>query len=74
MDVREVGNGHLSMTLMNSDGTRIKAIAFRSVGTALGDFLTGNLGQTIHVAGNLNLNYWNGSVSTQLRVVDAAIA
>lgn len=74
VDVREVGNGHLSMTLMNSDGTRIKAIAFRSVGTALGDFLTGNLGQTIHVAGNLNLNYWNGSVSTQLRVVDAAIA
>ena len=74
VDVREVGNGHLSMTLMNSDGTRIKAIAFRSVGTALGDFLTGSLGQTIHVAGNLNLNYWNGSVSTQLRVVDAAIA
>lgn len=74
VDVREVGNGHLSMTLMNSDGTRIKAIAFRSVGTALGDFLTGNLGQTIHVAGNLNLNYWNGLVSTQLRVVDAAIA
>lgn len=74
VDVREVGNGHLSMTLMNSDGTRIKAIAFRSVGTALGDFLTENLGQTIHVAGNLNLNYWNGSVSTQLRVVDAAIA
>ena len=74
VDVREVGNGHLSMTLMNSDGTRIKAIAFRSVGTALGDFLTGNLGQTIHIAGNLNLNYWNGSVSTQLRVVDAAIA
>ena len=74
VDVREVGNGHLSMTLMNSDGTRIKAIAFRSVGTALGDFLTGNLGQIIHVAGNLNLNYWNGSVSTQLRVVDAAIA
>lgn len=74
VDVREVGNGHLSMTLMNSDGTRIKAIAFRSVGTALGDFLTGNLGHTIHVAGNLNLNYWNGSVSTQLRIVDAAIA
>lgn len=74
VNVREVGNGHLSMTLMNSDGTRIKAIAFRSVGTPLGDFLTGNLGQTIHVAGNLNLNYWNGSVSTQLRVVDAAIA
>lgn len=74
VDVREVGNGHLSMTLMNSDGTRIKAIAFRSVGTALGDFLAENLGQTIHVAGNLNLNYWNGSVSTQLRVVDAAIA
>lgn len=74
VDVREVGNGHLSMTLMNSDGTRIKAIAFRTVGTALGDFLTGSLGQSIHVAGNLNLNYWNGSVSTQLRVVDAAIA
>lgn len=73
VDLREVGNGHLSMSLANSEGKRLKAIAFRAVGTPLGDFFMAHLGQSIHVAGNLDLNHWNGSVLPQLRVIDAAV-
>lgn len=72
VDIREVGKGHLTMSISNVSGAKLKAIAFRSVGTPLGDFLQSHVGQTIHIAGNLSLNYWNGSISTQLRVIDAA--
>lgn len=71
-DVREVGRGHLIMSISNVEGKRLKGIAFRAVGTQLGDFLIAHLGKNIHVAGNLNLNYWNGQASPQLHVLDAA--
>lgn len=72
LDVREVGSGHLLMSLSNIEGKKLKAIAFRAVGTDLGNFLIAHLGKNIHIAGNLNLNYWNGQASPQLRVIDAA--
>lgn len=71
-DVREVGNGHLLMSISNVEGKKLKAIAFRAVGTELGDFLMAHLGKNIHIAGNLSLNYWNGQALPQLRVIDAA--
>ncbi|SDP08512.1 exonuclease RecJ [Phyllobacterium sp. YR620] len=73
-DAREVGSGHVRATLVSADGSRINAMAFRAVGSPLGDFLFKNLGQTIHVAGNLSLNHWNGSTTTQFRILDAARA
>lgn len=73
-DAREVGSGHVRVTLVSADGSRINAMAFRAVGSPLGDFLFKNLGQTIHVAGNLSLNHWNGSTTTQFRILDAARA
>ena len=71
-DVREVGKGHLLMSISNVEGKKLKAIAFRAVGTELGDFLMAHLGKNIHIAGNLSLNYWNGQALPQLRVIDAA--
>ena len=71
-DVREVGKGHLLMSISNVEGKKLKAIAFRAVGTVLGDFLMAHLGKNIHIAGNLSLNYWNGQALPQLRVIDAA--
>lgn len=72
VDVREVGKGHLTMSISNVEGKRLKGIAFRAVGTQLGDFLTAHLGKSVHLAGNLSINYWNGLATPQLRVVDAA--
>ena len=55
-------------------GRRIQAIAFRAVETALGEFLFQQRGETVHVAGALAGNSWNGGRSVQLRIVDAAAA
>ena len=72
LDAREVGSNHVRVTLAGADGSRINAMAFRAVASPLGDFLFKHLGQTIHVAGNLSLNHWNGSTSAQFRILDAA--
>lgn len=69
-----VGKDHIRVTLAGADGKRINAIAFRAAGSPLGDFLLKQSGQSIHVAGNLALNHWNGSTSTQIRIMDAAMA
>ncbi|EJN06512.1 single-stranded-DNA-specific exonuclease RecJ [Phyllobacterium sp. YR531] len=74
IDARSVGTSHVKATLAGADGKRINAIAFRAVGSALGDFLFNQVGQSIHVAGNLALNHWNGSTTTQFRILDAAKA
>ncbi len=69
---RIVGNGHVSMTLSALDQSSVQAIAFRAEGTPLGDFLHGNIGHQIHVAGTLSVNHFNGRRTVQMRVVDAA--
>ncbi|MEI4483608.1 MULTISPECIES: single-stranded-DNA-specific exonuclease RecJ [unclassified Phyllobacterium] len=74
IDARSVGINHIKVTLAGADGKRINAIAFRAVGSDLGDFLFRQLGQSVHVAGNLALNHWNGSTTTQFRILDAAKA
>ncbi|WP_455477662.1 single-stranded-DNA-specific exonuclease RecJ [Bartonella sp. B41] len=68
----EVGKGHLRFVISNFEGKKLQGIAFRSVGTPLGYFLSENIGQMIHFAGHLSLNYWNGTINPQLRVIDAA--
>ena len=74
-DVRTVGNGgHLRVELRSEAGGRIAAMAFRAAETDLGAFLTASRGRLVHVAGTLSINYWNGSSSPQLRIVDAAPA
>lgn len=49
-------------------------MAFRAVDTALGDFLFASRGQTVHVAGSLSVNHWNGNRSAQFRIIDASQA
>ncbi|UTO27996.1 single-stranded-DNA-specific exonuclease RecJ [Bartonella harrusi] len=68
----EVGKGHLRLVMANIEGNKLQGIAFRAVGTPLGHFLSENIGEMIHLAGNLSLNYWNGMITPQMRVIDAA--
>ncbi|WP_142416729.1 single-stranded-DNA-specific exonuclease RecJ [Bartonella massiliensis] len=72
MNLSEVGKGHLRLIVSNVEGKKLQGIAFRAVGTVLGDFLSRNIGEMIHLAGHLSLNYWNGTINPQLRVIDAA--
>lgn len=74
IDARLVGTSHIRADLQSDSGKRIQAIAFRAADTVLGDFLFKNRGATIHVAGSLSGNYWNGSKSVQFRITDAAAA
>ncbi|RVA92433.1 single-stranded-DNA-specific exonuclease RecJ, partial [Mesorhizobium sp. M7A.F.Ca.US.006.04.2.1] len=66
-DARPVGTNHIRVELQSESGGRIQAIAFRAVDTALGEFLFKNRGKTIHVAGSLSGNYWNGNRTVQFR-------
>ncbi|ESZ42673.1 single-stranded-DNA-specific exonuclease RecJ [Mesorhizobium sp. L2C066B000] len=73
-DARAVGTNHIRADLQSESGGPIQGIAFRSVDTALGEFLFKNRGNTIHVAGSLSGNYWNGNRTVQFRITDAAKA
>ncbi|WP_139976099.1 single-stranded-DNA-specific exonuclease RecJ [Ochrobactrum sp. CGA5] len=72
VDVRGVGRDHVRVALRGADGKRVNAIAFRAAEGDLGRFLFNNIGQSVHVAGNLSLNHWNGSVTPQIQILDAA--
>lgn len=71
-DARVVGNGHVRADLQSQTGKRLQAIAFRAAEADLGRFLMESRGKTIHVAGSLSSNHWNGMRRVQFRIVDAA--
>ena len=66
------GSDHVRCTLQSGDGTRLKAIAFRAIGTELGDYLLSERGNPVHVAGRLALDDWGGSLKAQLMIEDVA--
>jgi single-stranded-DNA-specific exonuclease len=72
VDVRKIGIEHISVSLAKSDQKILKGIAFRALDTALGDFLLAKRMRTIHVAARLMLNSWNGKITPQIHICDAA--
>ncbi len=69
-----VGSDHVKLRLLGGDGARLDAIAFRAVGTPLGEGLLASRGRTIHAAGKLRSDDWGGAVRAQLQIEDAAPA
>ena len=69
-----VGHGHVRLRLQGGDGCTLSAIAFRAVGTPLGEALLRARGERIHAAGFLRANRWNGRTEVQLQLEDAAAA
>ena len=69
----EVGGAHLRVRLKSGDGAMVNGIAFRSVGQKLGNALTDNRGQVVHVAGSLSIDRWQGAERVQLRISDVAV-
>jgi single-stranded-DNA-specific exonuclease len=66
-----VGGEHVRCFLSDS-GARLKAIAFRSVATPLGQALLQARGGTLHLAGHLRADDWRGEGEVQLVIEDAA--
>lgn len=71
---KRVGQNHLKVTFGDGLGTRIDAIAFGAFDGPMGDALQNHGGARFHLAGRLEINQWQGRVSPQLRLEDAARA
>ena len=63
--------GHLRCDLVGPNGGRLKAIAWRSSDTMLGRRLLA-AGASVHVAGKLKADDWNGRAGAQLEIEDVA--
>jgi single-stranded-DNA-specific exonuclease len=68
------GEQHVRVRLKSGDGKFIDAIAFRAAGTPLGKALLDGRGCTVHVAGTIAIDRWQGEERMQLRVADIAPA
>ncbi len=67
------GKDHVRCQLQAGDGSRLQAIAFRAVGTPLGELLLSERQLPLHVAGRLVANDWGGSRKPQLLIDDVAV-
>src|SRR5438093_528552 len=56
----QVGQGHVRARLKSGDGASVQAIAFRAARQPLGEALLENRGRTLHAAGSLTLDRWQG--------------
>lgn len=63
--------GHVRVTLADSSGGRLKAVAWRAEDTELGRRLLSEAG-AIHVAGKLRPDDWQGRESVELEIEDVA--
>jgi single-stranded-DNA-specific exonuclease len=68
----EVGQSHFRVRFKSGDGAIIDGMAFRSVGQKLGNALSQQRDQLLHVAGSLVIDRYQGSERVQLRVLDIA--
>ena len=68
------GSGHVRCILADAAGGRLKAIAFRSLETPLGQALLRTSAVPLHVAGHLRADSWAGPDGVQLVIEDAAVA
>jgi len=66
------GTDHVRCTLAASDGSRIKAIAFRIADTEMGELLLTERSMPLHFAGRLTINDWGGKREPQLFIEDIA--
>lgn len=66
------GTDHVRCTIAASDGVRLKAIAFRAMGTALGEMLLSERSFPLHIAGRLVIDEWGSKRQPSLQIEDAA--
>jgi single-stranded-DNA-specific exonuclease len=69
-----VGQNHVRLKLASAEGARLDGIAFRAADMEWGRALLKARGQSVHVAGYLRSDTWNGRARVQLQLEDAAPA
>ena len=73
VDSGAIGTNHMRARFRSQDGSVIGAIAFRVVGTPLGEALAKGRGSAFHVAGQLGIDRYGGGERPQLRLMDLAV-
>ncbi|MGP6087935.1 single-stranded-DNA-specific exonuclease RecJ [Antarctobacter jejuensis] len=71
---KRVGQGHLKLTVSDGLGTNLDAILFSAFDSPIGPALEDHKGTRFHLAGKLDVNFWQGRSTVQLRLDDAAPA
>jgi len=66
------GSDHIRCTIESGDRTRIKAIAFRALGTELGEALLTERQHPLHFLGRLVIDEWNGGRRPGFHIEDVA--
>jgi single-stranded-DNA-specific exonuclease len=67
-----LGDNHIRARFRSGDGKFVNAIAFRAMGQALGRALLDNRDRTVHAAGQIAVDRWQGEERVQMRLVDLA--
>ena len=62
----------MRVTLEAGDGSKLDGIAFRAIGSSVGDLLLGAGGMPLHVAGQLRRDTWGGREKIELQIEDVA--
>ena len=66
------GGDHIRCTIASADGKKLKAVAFRAMGTELGELLLSEKQLPLHIAGRLTIDDWSGARVPSLHIEDAA--
>ena len=66
------GMEHLRFSLDNPGGYQTRGIAFRCIGSPLGDALLNHNGKPFHLVGRVKINRWQGRSYPQFQLDDAA--
>jgi single-stranded-DNA-specific exonuclease len=68
-----VGQNHVRCIFTGADGGKLKGIAFRAMDSDLGPALLNHGGRSMHVAGQLRADDWQGRQDVQLFIEDVAL-
>ncbi len=69
-----LGGAHIKIMISDWEGgTRIKAMAFRSVDTPLGEALMNAGTKAINIIGQLKINEWQGRKTAEMHIMDADV-
>jgi single-stranded-DNA-specific exonuclease len=71
--VRRMGETHLRFRCSGGDGKHLDVICFGAFDGPLGPLIAAHQGRKLHLAGQIEINFWGGRQTPQLRLDDAAI-
>ena len=70
---KRIGTSHLRLKFGDDTGS-LDAVCFNAFDNEIGQALENHGGRSLHLCGKLDINYWRGQRSVQLRLEDAQFA